>query len=63
MGTNFDLTPSPDDKVAFPPTAEGFLRRIIFYAGAAVAIVCALVVISSIAVALVGIGERLLHGH
>lgn len=63
MGTNFDLTPSPDDKVEFPPTAGGFLRRVVFYAGAVIAAVCALVIISSIAVALVSVGRTLLHGH
>jgi hypothetical protein len=63
MGSNFDLTPSRDAKVEFPPTAEGLVRRIVFYAGAVIAVACALVVLSSIAVAFVSIGKRLLDLH
>jgi hypothetical protein len=63
MGSNFDLTPSRDDKVEFPPTAEGRIRRVVFYAGAAIAAICGLVILSSIAVAFVSIGKQLLHLH
>jgi hypothetical protein len=63
MGSNFDISPPRDSKVEFPRTAEGFVRRIVFYAGAAIAIACALLVVSSIAVALVSIGKRILHIH
>jgi hypothetical protein len=63
MGTNFDISPPRDSKVEFPRTAEGIVRRIVFYAGATVAVLCALVVVSSIAVAIVSIAERAIHAH
>jgi len=63
MGTNFDISPPRDSKVEFPRTAEGFVRRIVFYAGATVAVLCALVVVSSIAVAIVSVVERVIHAH
>ncbi len=58
---HFDLIPSRDDKVQFPPTAEGYLRRVVFFAGAAVAALCGLAIAASLAVALVSVGAKLLH--
>ncbi len=58
---HFDLTPSRDDKVEFPPTAEGHLRRVVFFAGAAVAALCGLAIAASLVVALVSVGAKLLH--
>ena len=60
---NFDVSPSRDTKIEFPPTGEGFLRRIVFYAGAAIAGLCGLVVIGSIGVAAAKIVAQLLHIH
>lgn len=61
MATNFDISPPRDSKVAFPPTAEGLVRRIVFYAAATIALLCALIVVSSIVVAAVSIFRRALH--
>ncbi len=60
---NFDLTPARDVKLEFPPTVEGFLRRIVFYAGAAIAGVCGLAVLASIGVAAAKIIGQMLHIH
>jgi hypothetical protein len=60
---HFDLTPSRDDKIEFPATAEGRLRRIVFLAGATVAALCGLAIAASLVVALVAAGAKLLHPH
>ncbi len=59
----FDLTPARDVKLEFPPTAEGHLRRIVFYIGAGIAGLCGLAVIASIGVAAAKIIGQLLHIH
>ncbi|MEI9916842.1 MAG: hypothetical protein WDN29_14780 [Methylovirgula sp.] len=59
----FDLTPARDVKLEFPPTAEGYLRRIVFYIGAAIAGLCGLAVVASIGVAAAKIIGQLLHIH
>jgi hypothetical protein len=60
---NFDVTPSRDTKIEFPSTGEGYLRRVVFYAGAAIAGLCGLVVVGSIGVAAAKIVAQLLHIH
>jgi hypothetical protein len=60
---NFDISPPRDAKVEFPPTAEGYLRRAVFYACAAVAGLCALAVIASVGVALAKVVGQALHIH
>jgi hypothetical protein len=60
---NFDVSPSRDTKIEFPPTGEGYLRRVVFYAGAAIAGLCGLVVVGSIGVAAAKIIALLLHIH
>jgi hypothetical protein len=60
---NFDISPSRDTKVEFPPTAEGYLRRAVFYAGAAIAALCGLAVLASIGVAAAKIVGQFLHIH
>ncbi len=59
----FDLTPARDVKLEFPPTAEGRLRRIVFYTAAAIAVLCGLAVVASLGVAAVTIIGQLLHIH
>ncbi len=58
---HFDLTPSRDDKVEFPPTAEGYLRRIVFFGAATLAALCGLAIVASVAVALFSAVFKLLH--
>ncbi len=60
---NFDVSPSRDDKVEFPPTGEGYLRRVVFYVAAAIAGLCGLAVVGSIGVAAAKIVGQLLHIH
>ncbi|MGP8232289.1 MAG: hypothetical protein ACLQL2_06430 [Methylovirgula sp.] len=60
---NFDLIPSRDDKVEFPATAEGYLRRIVFYAAATLAALCGVAIVGSVGVALVSAAIKLLHPH
>lgn len=60
---NFDVSPSRDTKVEFPSTGEGYLRRVVFYVGAAIAGLCGLVVVGSIGVAAAKIVAQLLHLH
>lgn len=59
----FDLTPARDVKLHFPRTAEGFLRRVVFYAGAAIAGLCGLAVVASIGVAAAKVISQMLHLH
>ena len=58
---NFDWTPAPSNKIEFPPTAEGYFRRAIFYAGAGVAALCGLAMLGSVVFALVWVTAKLLH--
>jgi hypothetical protein len=60
---HFDLIPSRDDKIEFPATPEGRLRRIVFLVAATVAVLCGLAIATSLGVALVAAGAKLLHPH
>jgi hypothetical protein len=59
----FDVAPPRDQKIEFPRTAEGHFRRVVFYVGAAIAALCALAVVGSIAVAVGSVVAKLLHLH
>ncbi len=58
---HFDLFPQRNEKIVFPATGEGYLRRIVFYAAAAFAGLCGLAVVASIAVAAERVIAALLH--
>ncbi len=58
---HFDLFPQRDQKIVFPPTAEGYMRRVVFYGGAAVAGLCGLAIAASIVVAAASVLAKLFH--
>lgn len=58
---HFDLIPPRSNKIEFPPTAEGYFRRAVFYVGAVVAGLCALTLAGSVVLAVLWGLAKLLH--
>jgi len=58
---HFDLIPPRSNKIEFPPTAEGYFRRAVFYVGAVVAGLCALTLAGSVVLAVLWVFAKLLH--